>query len=36
MWDACWYGFIGSLVSSLFWIEVVIEICRHFSRNKHD
>ena len=28
MLDAMWYGFLGSLVSSLFWIEVVIWICR--------
>jgi hypothetical protein len=33
MWDAAWYGFIGALVSSLFWIEVVIEVIRHNHRD---
>jgi hypothetical protein len=34
MWDACWYGFLGAAVSSLFWIEVVVALCRHFSKDK--
>ena len=34
MFDAAWYGFIGSLVSSLFWIEVVIWICRRHSHRE--
>ena len=28
MQDVMWFGFLGACAASLFWIEVVIWICR--------